>query len=74
MRLDDADCIVRATAGPDDVKFVLNDCDCEREAAAASGVSVEGLPNGEGEPNCAEVDSVELAKCRRSPVENEDAS
>ena len=68
MRLDDADCIVRATAGPDDVKFVLNDCDCEREAAAASGVSVEGLPNEWEAADCGDVDSVELAKCSRSPV------
>ena len=76
MRLDDADCIVGVTAGPDDVTVVLNDCDCERVAvaAAASGVSVEGLPNEEGEANCADVDSVELAKCSLSPVENEDAS
>ena len=43
-------------------------------AAAASGVSVESLPNEKGEADCADVDSVELAKCSRSPVENEAAS
>ena len=50
MRLDEPDCIVEAAAGPDDATVVLNDCECEREAvaAAASGVSVEGLPNEEG--------------------------
>ena len=64
MRLDDADCIVRATAGPDDVTVVLDDCDCEREAvaAAAGGVRVEGLPNKGEAADCADVDSVELAK------------
>ena len=76
MRLDDVDCIVGVTAGSDDVTVLLNDCDCERVAVAAtaSGFSIEGLPNEEGEANCADVDSVELAKCSRSPVENEDAS
>ena len=76
MRLDKPDCIVKAAVWPDDATVVLNDCDCEREAvaAAASKVSVEGLPNEDGEANCANVDSVELAKCSRSPVENENAS
>ena len=76
MRLDESDCIVGAATGLDYATIVLNDCDCEREAAvtAASGYSVEGLPNEKGEANCADVDSVELAKCSRSPVENENAS
>ena len=76
MRLDEPDCIVGAAARPDDATVVLNNCDYEREAVAtaASGVSVEGMPNEEGEANCADVDSVELAKCSRSPVENKDAS
>ena len=76
VRLDESDCLVGAAAGPDDATVVLNDCDCERKAvaAAASGVSVEGLPNEVGKANCADIDSVKLVKCSRSPVENEDAS
>ena len=72
MRLDEPDCIVGAAAGPDDATVVLNDCDSERKvvATAASGVSVEGLPNEEGEANCADVDNVELARCSCSPFEN----
>ena len=76
MRLDQPDCIVEEAAGPEDETVVLSDCDCEREAvaAAASGVSVEGLPYKKGEAICADIDSVELAICSRYPVENKDAS
>ena len=61
---------------PDDATIELNDCDCKQEvmAAKASGVSVEGLPNEDGAANCADVDSVKLAKCSRLAVENKVAS